>query len=281
MTLKQLIVKDQRDKHQLIQYSDNSIHINHHLKTEKPLISVVIPVYNEEKSIRNVIERIPNHHQYEILLVDDGSTDNSLENVKCISNRHIRVVKHKSNRGYGAAIITGIKSATGDIIVTLDSDGQHYPEEIPKLIHPIMNNQADMVIGSRYLGQCNYKVPLHTRVGEYLIDFFLWHLYGKNVKNNQSGFRAFNKRSLEIFNDLIYNKFGLCTEILFKAALSNLKMKEIPITVDPRKYGMSYVGIIKILISISSCIFIYGLKRFNILNFIYNTLSKKNILKTS
>ncbi len=120
MTIKQLIVKDQPDKHQLIQYSDNSIHINHHLKNEKPLISVVIPVYNEEKSIRNVVERIPNHHQYEIILVDDGSTDNSLENVKDIKNKHIRVVKHKSNRGYGAAIITGIKSATGDIIVTLD-----------------------------------------------------------------------------------------------------------------------------------------------------------------
>jgi len=97
MTIKQLIVKDQLDKHQLIQYRDNSIHINHHLKSEKPLISVVIPVYNEEKSIKNVIERIPNHHQYEIILVDDGSTDNSFENVKVIRNRHIKVVKHKSN----------------------------------------------------------------------------------------------------------------------------------------------------------------------------------------
>jgi len=147
----------------------------------------------------------------------------------------------------------------------MDSDGQHCPEEIPKLIKPIMNKQADMVIGSRYLGQCNYKIPLHTRVGEYFIDFFLWLLFGKNVKNNQSGFRAFNKRSLEVFNDLIYNKFGLCTEILFKAALNNLKIKEIPITVNPRKYGTSYVQLVKIFSSILSCILIYGLKKFRIL----------------
>ena len=275
MKIRQLLVNDHPDKHHLIQYSDNSIHINHHLKSERPLISVVIPVYNEVKSIKNVIDRIPNHQRYEIILVDDGSTDKSFEKVKVIKNRYIKVVKHKSNKGYGAAILTGIKYATGDIIVTMDSDGQHNPEEIQKLIKPIINKQADIVIGSRYLGQCNYKIPLHTRVGEYFIDFFLWHLFGKNVKNNQSGFRAFNKRSLEVFNDLIYNKFGLCTEILFKAALNNLKIKEIPITVDPRKYGMSYICILKIFISISSCILIYGLKKFKILNFIPNALSRR------
>ena len=139
MTTRQLIIKDQPGKHQLIQYSDNSVHINHNLKTERPLISVVIPVYNEEKSIKNVIDRIPNHQQYEIILVDDGSTDKSFEKVKVIKNRHIKVVKHNINKGYGAAILTGIKSTTGNIIVTLDSDGQHCPEENPKLIHPIMN----------------------------------------------------------------------------------------------------------------------------------------------
>jgi len=275
MTTRQLIVKDQPDKNQQIQYSDNSIYINHYLKSERPLISVVIPVYNEEKSIKNVIDRIPNHQQYEIILVDDGSTDKSFEKVKVIKNRYIKVVKHKSNKGYGAAILTGIKYATGDIIVTMDSDGQHNPEEIQKLIKPIMNNQADMVIGSRYLGQCNYKIPLHTRVGEYFIDFFLWHLFGKNVKNNQSGFRAFNKRSLEIFNDLIYNKFGLCTEILFKAALNNLKIKEIPITVNPRKYGTSYVQLVKIFLSVFSCIIIYGLKKFKLLEMIPQIISRK------
>ena len=275
MTTRQLIVKDQPDKNQQIQYSDNSIHINHHLKSERPLISVVIPVYNEEKSIKNVIDRIPNHQRYEIILVDDGSTDKSFEKVKVIKNRYIKVVKHKSNKGYGAAILTGIKSATGDIIVTMDSDGQHCPEEIQKLIKPIINKQADMVIGSRYLGQCNYKIPLHTRVGEYFIDFFLWLLFGKNVKNNQSGFRAFNQRSLEVFNDFIYNKFGLCTEMLFKAALNKLKIKEIPITMNPRKYGTSSIQLVKIFLSVFSCIIIYGLKKFKLLEIVPQVICRK------
>ena len=169
MTIKQLIIKDQPGKHQLIQYSDDSIHINHHLKPKTPIISVIIPIYNEERSIRGVVDRIPNHHQYEILLVDDGSTDNSLENVKVIRNRHIKIVKHNSNKGYGAAILTGIASAKGDIIVTMDSDGQHNPEEIPKLIKPIINKQADIVIGSRYLGKSNYRVPSYTRIAENII----------------------------------------------------------------------------------------------------------------
>jgi len=256
MTIKQLIIKDQLDKH-----SDNSIQINHHLKPEKPLISVVIPVYNEEKSIRDVVERIPNHHQYEIILVDDGSTDNSFENVKAIKNRHIRVVKHNRNRGYGAAIITGIKSAKGDIIVTLDSDGQHNPEEIPRLIKPIINKQADIVIGSRYLGKCNYRVPSYTKIGENLINIFLWILFRQKVKNNQSGFKAFSKNSIKIFNKMMYNRFGLCTETIYKAAYYKFNLLEVPVSVNIRKHGNSYVNIAKLFIAISTCILIYGLRK--------------------
>ncbi len=239
------------------------------------LISVIIPIYNEENSIKDVIERIPNHRNYEIILVDDGSTDNSLEKVKLIRNRQIKVVKHNINRGYGAAILTGIKSATGDIIVTMDSDGQHCPEEIPKLIQPILENKADLIIGSRYLGQCNYKVPFHTRFGESFIDFFLWFLFNQNVRNNQSGFRAFRMGHLNIFDDLIYDNFGFCTEIIFKSALNGLRIKEIAITVNPRKYGASYVRLLKIFMSISSCIFIYSLKKIRILNFIPQTISRR------
>lgn len=267
MTIKQLIVEDQPSKHQLTQNSSNSLHINHHLKSEKPLISVVIPLYNEEKSVRNVIERIPNHHQYEIILVDDGSTDNSLEKVKDIKNRHVKIINHKNNRGYGASIITGIRSATGDIIVTLDSDGQHCPEEIPKLIHPIMDNQADIVIGSRYLGKCNYRVPSYTKIGENMISFFLWLFFRQKVKNNQSGFKAFNKNSFKIFNRMIYNRFGLCTELIYKAAFYKYKIIEVPVSINIRKYGTSYVNIVKLFIAISTCILIYGLRK--VINIFY------------
>ena len=182
------------------------------------LISIVIPLYNEENSIKTVIKRIPNHFNYEIIIVDDGSTDNSIKRINEIKTKKIKLIRHKENRGYGAAILTGIKKARGDIIVTLDSDGQHNPEEIDVLIKPIINNKADIVVGSRYLGHSNYRIPLHTRVGEFVIKKCLWYLYHQTVGNNQSGFRVFSRKSLELFDNMLFSKFGLCTEILFKAA---------------------------------------------------------------
>ena len=244
-------------------------------ESSKNLISIIIPVYNEEKTIKNVISRIPNHHNYEILIVNDGCTDKSVQKVNEIKTHDIKILNHNINRGYGAAILTGLNHAKGEIIVTLDSDGQHLPEEIPLLINPLLNNECDIVIGSRYLGNCKYSVPLHTRIGENFIDFALWLLFDQNIKNNQSGFRAFSKESLELFNDLIYNNFGLCTEIIFKAALDGFQMKEVPITVKSRKHGNSSVHLVKITISILSCILIYGLKKFKLLDFIPKTIIYK------
>ncbi|KKK63277.1 hypothetical protein LCGC14_2995890, partial [marine sediment metagenome] len=170
----------------------------------------------------------------------------------------------------GAALLSGFKHATGDIIVTIDSDGQHNPEDIPNLIKPIISDQADFVVGSRYLGSSNYKVPLHARVGENLINFFLRFLYRQNVNNNQSGFRAFSSQHSRIFNNIRDTKFGLCTETLFKVAHYKLRISEVPINVNIRKYGKSHVALFKIIISISYCILIYFVKRFKLNRFIPN-----------
>jgi len=226
---------------------------------KKQFISVIIPLYNEEHSIQEVINRIPNHRRYEIIVVDDGSIDNSVERALEVK-RDIKVYKHEINKGYGAALLTGIKYATGDIIVTMDSDGQHDPKDIERLIKPIINRQADMVIGSRYLGKWHYKVPFRTRLGELFIEKSLFFLYGQKVKNNQSGYRALNRETSKLINEMIYSKFGLCTEILFKIAHAKLRIVEVPINLNPRTYGTSYVNLIKVMTSILSCIFIYGLK---------------------
>ncbi len=239
-------------------------------KSKEILTSIVIPLYNEENSIKDVIDRIPNHHLYEIIIVDDGSTDNSVERIKEIENRDIRIIQHGKNRGYGASILTGFENAVGDIIVTMDSDGQHNPEEIPKLIRPIINNQADFVVGSRYLGSSNYKVPLHTRVGENIISICLWFIYRLKVRNNQSGFRAFNSKYVKIFNNIKDTKFGLCTQMIYKAAEHGLRVSEIPIKMNVRQYGSSRVDLFKIIISISYCILIYSVKRFKLNRFIPN-----------
>jgi glycosyltransferase involved in cell wall biosynthesis len=231
------------------------------LKTSDLLISVIIPVYNEEYSIKDVIERIPNHLNYEIILVDDGSTDKSVPKIKEIERDNIKILQHQKNLGYGAALITGFKNAIGDIIVTLDSDGQHCPEEIPDLIKPIINKQADIVIGSRYLGKSSYRVPTYTKIGENIISFFLWILFRQKIKNNQNGLKAFSKKSVKIFNSMMYNRFGLCTEIIFKAAYYKFKLLEIPASINSRKHGASYVNILRLFIAISTCILVYGLKK--------------------
>ena len=235
------------------------------LKNHNLVISVIIPVYNEKNSVREVINRIPNTYQYEIIAIDDGSTDNSIKMIK-MADKPVKILKHKQNQGYGASILTGFNHAKGDIIVTMDSDGQHNPEEIPKLIMPILRNEADMVIGSRYLGKSTYRIPLHTRVGEYIVSLCLKGLYGQKVKNNQSGFRAFNKNCLILFKDIIFYEYGLCTEALFKAASNKLKIAEIPVTINHRLYGVSSVILIKIILSIFFCILGFGLKRFKIKN---------------
>ncbi|MFX1363500.1 MAG: glycosyltransferase family 2 protein [Promethearchaeota archaeon] len=250
-------------------------------------ISVIIPLFNEENTIKNVIERIPNHHQCEVILVDDGSTDKSVERVKEIENMDIKIVKHKENQGYGAAVITGMKHATGDIIITLDSDGQHNPEEIANLIKPIIDDKADLVVGSRYLGQCNYKMPLYAKVGGYFIHIFLKLLFLQEIYDNQCGFRAFRKDIKTVLRKMRYTDMGFSTELLFKVAFHNFRIIEIPISVDPRTYGTSYVNLIKIIRSISSCIIYYILKKFRldinnlilkkIIDYFYRKIKNKKI----
>jgi len=258
-------------------------------KSKEILTSVIIPLYNEENSIKDVINRIPNHRSYEIIIVDDGSTDNSLRRIKEIENKEIRVIQHGKNRGYGASILTGFENAIGDIIVTMDSDGQHNPEDIPTLIKPIIKNQADFVVGSRYLGSSAYKIPLHTRVGEYFIGKCLWFLYRQKIRNNQGGFRAFRKETVKLFRNLQNTGMGLTTELLFKAAHNNLKIIEKPISLNSRKAGTTYVKLFRIVISVSLCIIFYTMKKLNlnvkhfspmkILNYFYRKIKHKKIFQ--
>ncbi len=256
--------------------NESSSKIKNSYIKDSPLISVVIPLYNEEHSIKNVIERIPDHNSYEIIVVDDGSTDESVKKIREIKDKDIKIIKHEKNQGYGASILNGVKHATGDIIVTMDSDGQHNPEEITDLIKPIVNDQADIVVGSRYLGSSTYKVPLYARVGEYFINLCLWFLYRQKIRNNQGGFRAFRKEIAKIFHNIKCTGMGFTTELLFKAAHKSLRIKEIPIFLNSREEGISYVKLARILKSVSFCILFYTMKKFNL---DANRLLPKNSLK--
>ena len=221
-------------------------------------LSIVIPLYNEEKSIKNILNKIPNDEEIEIIVVDDGSTDKS--SVEAInSNKSIKLIRHKENQGYGNAVLTGIKNATGDIIITMDSDGQHNPNEIYRLIEPILNDKADICVGSRYLGKCSYNIPLYTRFGECVIEKTLQILFRQKISNNQSGYRALKKEIIDIYDKIKFNGFAFATEILIKSKLRSYRIKEVPIVLEPRKYGISKIRLFKLTLSLLSCITYYFL----------------------
>ena len=233
-------------------------------RNESKLVSIVIPVYNEEKSIRKVLEQLPKHKSIEIILVDDHSTDYSLDEIKKAKKvTKIKVIKHEKNQGYGSAILTGIKHATGFIVVTMDSDGQHRPEDIFYLIAPIFAKKADITIGSRYHGTYNYRIPVSTRIGEAVIEKFMFIFFGQKVSNNQGGFRAFHKRTLKIFKDIKFKDYAFTTELLFKASLLKFKMKECPIHLVDREHGTSKIVLSKLIFSLLLCVAYYSLQRIN------------------
>ncbi len=234
-------------------------------KDDQILISIVLPLYNEEQTIGKVLGNLPRDKSIEIIVVDDHSKDNSLKEIERINeNNEIKVIKHDKNRGYGAAIVTGINNAQGEIIVTMDSDGQHSPYDILAMVKPILMDEADYTIGSRYLGSYFYKLPVSTRLGEVLIEKLLQIFFGKKIMNNQNGFRAFNRKVIAIFKDFKYEGYAFCTEQIIKAMIKGYRIKECPIKVYDRKYGTSNIILTKLTMNLFSCILQYILVKLNI-----------------
>ena len=211
------------------------------MNANNPFLSIIIPAYNEAISLPDVISNVPKDllEKSEIIVVNDGSEDNTDEVVKKLD---VVVIKHILNRGYGAALLTGFKAALGDIIVTIDADNQNRVEEIPNLIKPILDDDADFVIGSRYLGEHYYKIPFTTRLGEKLTYFLLRIRYGIRISNSQSGFRAFKGKILDDITPIREEKMAFTIELLVKALRKKYRIIEVPKTEEERKYGKSKVN---------------------------------------
>lgn len=253
------------------------------VRTEKNKIflSIILPMFNEEKSIKTVLDNLPSNNSIEIIVVNDNSTDNSIRQVKKVQlYKPIRLVSHSKNRGYGAAILTGIKHAKGEIIVTMDSDGQHTPDDIITLIRPILNNEADYTIGSRYLGSYFYQLPVSTRLGEVVLEKFIQILFNKRIKNNQNGFRAFNRKVISIFHDFKYDGYAFCTEQILKASIEGYRIRECPIKLYDRKFGTSHIILRRLAVNIFSCLFLYYLRKIQFLVLKRNKEGKIKIYKS-
>lgn len=188
---------------------------------------VIIPALNEEVAISAIVKRSLRYAD-DVLVIDDGSTDNTLRIAK---DAGARVIKHYNNLGKGVSLKDAFGEVSGyDIVVTIDGDGQHNPDEIPKLMAPIREGRADLVNGSRYLDGFDDETPAYRRVGQRVLDIATNITSGTHVTDSQSGFRAFNGKTIGCyrFRD---TGFGIESEMLADAAENNLKIIEVPITV--------------------------------------------------
>ncbi len=188
---------------------------------------ILIPAYNEEKTIYNVIKKIPSELNATTFVINDGSTDKTKEYAK---KAGANIVNHKRNKGYGQAIISGFKKAIEvkpDIIVLIDGDGQHDPKEIKDLIKPIIKNQADFVIGSRFINKMD--MPLFRRIAIKIITKIVYCITKVKITDSQSGFRAFSYNTVYNLN-LKDTTMGASLEILFQVINKNYRVVEVPIT---------------------------------------------------
>jgi glycosyltransferase involved in cell wall biosynthesis len=219
------------------------------------LLSLIVPVRNEELTVGDVIKRIQNVMaemgvSYEVIVIDDCSTDKSRHNA-LIHKVNVYTLKQHCGKGY--ALRTGFKQAKGDIIVTIDSDGSHRPEELPKLLNPVLTNQTDLVIGSRYLNQKNVKARRLNAFGVRIFNMLIKMLTGTTITDSQSGYRVIKREVLKRQN-LKSQEYEIESEMLVQTAKQGFRICEVPISFEQRTYGRSGVDPMvdgfKILLSI-------------------------------
>ncbi len=221
------------------------------------MIVACIPAYNEEDTIAKII-LLTKKYVDKVIVCDDGSTDLTGEIAVGLS---ALLIKHTQRKGYGAAVRSLFNKAIklgADLVVTLDGDGQHNPDEIPRLIEPILQGNADMVIGSRFIDENANDVPRLRRIGIGAITRLTSIASGVKIHDAQSGFRAYSKKAIKLL-ELTEDGMGASTEILLKAYGKDLRIVELPITVrydgldtsthHPLTHGMSVVtSIIKLVV---------------------------------
>lgn len=209
----------------------------------KSRVLVIIPAYNEEKSIGRVIDKIQKTAPgVDIVVVDDGSCDNT---VKIVRKKGIRVLAHPINLGPGAATQTGYKYALNysyDFVIQLDADGQHEPGYINDLLSVLQSDSADMVIGSRFLGTQGYRPSWIRRVGMKILAVIISLVIGQRITDSSSGFRALRKEVVEFFANTDYPSDYPDADVLILAHFAGFRIKEVPVAMQENLTGNSLLS---------------------------------------
>lgn len=208
-------------------------------------VAIIIPCYNEQDNVLNLYNEIkglnyaPEYH-IEPIFINDCSKDSTLG---ILANHNIKHIDLPVNLGIGGAVQTGYKYALRneyDVVIQMDGDGQHPPFEMEKLLMPISKNESDVVVGSRYLTNEGFQSSFLRRIG---INYFKWlnkKLVGVTINDSTSGYRALNRKALEIVSEYYPDEYPE-PEAIILYALNNLRIAEVPVTMRERQGGQSSI----------------------------------------
>ena len=258
---------------------------------KRPKVIAAVPAYNEERYIGTVVLKARQHVD-QVIVVDDGSTDRTTEVARLAG---AFVIPHQQNRGYGTsvqALLAEAKKKNPDVLVLLDADSQHNPDEIPNLIKPIFEG-SDLVIGSRE--KQRYNIPLYRRMGQGVLSYFSRILSGKRIVDSECGFRAFSPKAIAKL-ELKQKGMAISAETIAAATDKGLNVTQIPVsaiytkdgsTLEPVTHGVGNLIRIITMISERRPLFFFGIAGVIPIVFglivgarVLTTLSEKEILVT-
>ena len=200
-------------------------------------LSVIIPVYNEVKNINEIVKRVQaSKLATEIVIVDDGSKDGTRDILKKLDGKKkVRVILHEKNRGKGAAVVTGMQAAKGEIILIQDADLEYDPRDYPELLKPIKEGHADVVYGSRFLGGPHRVTMFWHQVANKLLTLMTNILYDSILTDMETGYKVFRRHVIEGMT-IKAKRFNFEPEFTAKILKRKHRIYEVPISFNPRDY---------------------------------------------